>query len=139
VTPFQKGQILGHAPVWKGVEKEVGLAAGEHGAITVPMELKESVTYTTNAPERFVAPLQLGQALGEAVISAKNQVLKTVPLIADRNIPQAGFFKRAVDSVILMASGHRTRLVVIGIVVAVGIVGLLLLLFFLRPRKVSKH
>jgi D-alanyl-D-alanine carboxypeptidase (penicillin-binding protein 5/6) len=138
VTPFQKGQILGRAPVWKGMEKEVGLAAGANGAITVPMELKESVTYTTNAPERFVAPLQLGQALGEAVISAKNQVLKTVPLIADRNIPQAGVFKRATDSVILMASGHTTTLVVIGIVVAGGLIGLLALIFLLRPRKVSK-
>lgn len=138
VAPFQKGQILGRAPVWKGMEKEVGLAAGADGAITVPMELKESVTYTTNAPERFMAPLQMGQALGEAVISAKNQVLKTVPLTADRNIPQGGFFTRAVDSVILMASSSRARLVVIGIVVAVGVVGLLLLRFFLRPRKSSK-
>jgi D-alanyl-D-alanine carboxypeptidase (penicillin-binding protein 5/6) len=138
IVPFQKGQILGRAPVWKGTEKEVGLAAGATGAITVSMELKESVTYTTNAPERFMAPVQMGQALGEAVISAKNVVLKTVPLIADRNISQAGFFKRAMDSVILTASGSRTRLVVIGIVVTVGVVGLLSLFFLLRPRKPSK-
>jgi len=124
--------------VWKGTEKEVGLAAGAAGAITVPMELKESVTYSTNAPERFMAPLEMGQALGEAVISAKNVVLKTVPLIADRNIPQAGFFKRAIDSVTLSVSSSRSKLVVIGIVVAVGVVGLLALFFLLRPRKFSK-
>jgi D-alanyl-D-alanine carboxypeptidase (penicillin-binding protein 5/6) len=139
VAPFQKGQILGHAPVWKGTEKEVGLAAGADGAITVPLELKESVTYTTNAPERFMAPLQMGQALGEAVISSKSQVFKTVPLIADRSIPQAGFFKRAVDSVILTAFGSKMRLVLIGIVSALGVMGLLSLLFLFRPRKSSKH
>jgi D-alanyl-D-alanine carboxypeptidase (penicillin-binding protein 5/6) len=138
VAPFQKGQILGRVRVWKGVEKEVGLAAKTDGAITVPVELKDGVTYTTNAPERFMAPLQLGQALGEAVISAKNVVLKTVPLIADRNIPRAGFFERAMDSVILTVSGSRTKLVVIGIVATVGIVGLLSVFFLIRPRKSSK-
>jgi len=138
VTPFQKGQVLRHAPVWKGTEKDVGLAAGADGAVTVPVELKESVVYATNAPERFMAPLQMGQALGEAVISAKNMVLKTVPLIADRNIAQAGFFKRAMDSVILAASGSKTKLVLIGIVVAVGVVGLLSLFLLLRPRRSSK-
>jgi D-alanyl-D-alanine carboxypeptidase (penicillin-binding protein 5/6) len=138
VAPFQKGQILGRVRVWKGGEKEVGLAAKTDGAITVPVELKDGVTYTTNAPERFMAPLQLGQALGEAVISAKNVVLKTVPLIADRNIPRAGFFERAMDSVILTVSGSRTKLVVIGIVATVGIVGLLSVFFLIRPRKSSK-
>lgn len=138
VSPFQKGEILVHVPVWKGIEKDVGLATGASGAVTVPAELKESVTYTTNTPERLMAPLQMGQALGEAVISAKNVVLKTVPLIADRTIPQAGFVKRAVDSMLLTVASGRTRMVVIGIVVAVGVVGLLLLLFLLRPRKLTK-
>jgi D-alanyl-D-alanine carboxypeptidase (penicillin-binding protein 5/6) len=139
VSPFQKGQILVQVPVWKGIEKEVGLATGASGAVTVPVELKDSVTYTTNAPNRLMAPLQMGQSLGEAVISAKKLVLKTVPLVADRTIPQAGFFKRAVDSVLLTVAGGRTTMVVIGIVVALAVLGLLLLLFFLRPRKLTKN
>lgn len=138
VSLFQKGQILARVPVWKGMEREVGLVAGENGTITVPMELKESVTYTANAPERLMAPLQMGQVLGEAVIAAKDQILKAVPLVADGNIAEAGFFKRAMDSLMLIVSSSRTRLIIIGIVVVLGTLGLLCFIVLVRPRKLSK-
>jgi D-alanyl-D-alanine carboxypeptidase (penicillin-binding protein 5/6) len=136
VSPFQKGQVLVRAPVWKGTEREVGLAAGEDGAMTVPTELKDLVTYTTSVPERLMAPIRGGQALGSAVISAKGRVLKTVPLVAERDIPEAGLFKRTVDSarLMLMASG-RIKLVIIGAVVLFGALGLIWLLFQLGARK----
>lgn len=136
VSPFQKGQVLARAPVWKGTEKEIGLAAGEDGAMTVPTELKDLVTYATNVPERIMAPIRGGQALGAAVISVKGQVLKTVALVAERDIPEAGLFKRTMDSaaLMLMASG-KIKLVIIGAVVLIGALGLIWLLFQLRPRK----
>jgi D-alanyl-D-alanine carboxypeptidase (penicillin-binding protein 5/6) len=136
VSPFQKGQVLVRAPVWKGTEKEVGLAAGADGAMTVPTELKDLVTYTTSVPERLMAPIRGGQALGSAVISAKGQVLKTVPLVAERDIPEAGLFKRTLDSarLMLMASG-TIKLAIIGAVVLFGALGLIWLLFQLGARK----
>jgi D-alanyl-D-alanine carboxypeptidase (penicillin-binding protein 5/6) len=136
VSPFQKGQVLVRAPVWKGTEKEVGLAAGADGAMTVPTELKDLVTYTTSVPERLMAPIRGGQALGSAVMSAKGQVLKTVPLVAERDIPEAGLFKRTLDSarLMLMASG-RIKLAIIGAVVLFGALGLIWLLFQLGARK----
>jgi D-alanyl-D-alanine carboxypeptidase (penicillin-binding protein 5/6) len=136
VSPFQKGQVLVRAPVWKGTEREVGLAAGEDGAMTVPTELKNLVTYTTSVPERLMAPIRSGQALGSAVISAKGRVLKTVPLVAERDIPEAGLFKRTMDSarLMLIASG-RIKLVIVGAVVLFGALGLIWLLSQLRARK----
>lgn len=104
--------------------------------MTVPTELKDLVTYATNVPERIMAPIRGGQALGAAVISAKGQVLKTVALVAERDIPEAGFFKRTMDSVALtLRASGRIRLVIIGAVVLIGALGLTWLLFHLRPRK----
>jgi D-alanyl-D-alanine carboxypeptidase (penicillin-binding protein 5/6) len=136
VSPFQKGQVLVRARLWKGTEKEVGLAAGANGALTVALELKDLVTYTAKVPGRIMAPIRGGQVLGAAVISAKGQVLKTVPLVAERDVPEAGFFKRTMDSARLMltASG-RIKLVVIGAVVLCGVLGLIWLLFQLGARK----
>jgi hypothetical protein len=104
--------------------------------MTVPTELKDLVTYATNVPERIMAPIRGGQAMGAAVISVKGQVLKTVALVAERDISEAGLFKRTTDSVALMmmASG-RIRLVIIGAAVLIGALGLVLVLFQLRPRK----
>jgi hypothetical protein len=104
--------------------------------MTVPVESKDLVTYTTNVPERTMAPIRGGQALGTAVISAKSQVIKTVALVAERDIPEAGFFKRTMDSVALMLMASGTiRLVIVGAVVLIGALGLIWLLFQLRPRK----
>ncbi len=107
------------------------LAASEQGIVTVPIAQQADVIWEAKTPERLHAPIQRGQAIGQAVISIKNKVLQMVPLVADRDIPRAGFLKRTVHTATLLTMDYGKELIatVVLLGAAVGVV------WYLRQRR----
>ncbi len=131
VPLFKQGDLLLQLPVWQGTEGQVELAASEQGIVTVPIAQQADVIWEAKTPERLHAPIQRGQAIGQAVISIKNKVLQMVPLVADRDIPRAGFLKRTVHTATLLTMDYGKELIatVVLLGAAVGVV------WYLRQRR----
>jgi D-alanyl-D-alanine carboxypeptidase (penicillin-binding protein 5/6) len=131
VELFKKGDALLQVSVWKGTESQVELEASEDGVITVPLAQQADVTYQAKTPERLFAPIDTGQTIGQVVIVAKDKVLKNVSLVADREVPLAGFLKRTFHSAALLSIDHGMSLI-FSVVVLLAMAGLV---FYLRRRK----
>lgn len=113
VPLFEEGRVLLQLPIWKGTAEMVGLVAAESGVITVLTPLRNFVSWQFEAPEKLIAPVQRGEHLGQALITAKNKVLKSIALIADRDVPQGGLLKRSVDTLALQCKAHKISLMII--------------------------
>jgi D-alanyl-D-alanine carboxypeptidase len=81
-----------------------------------------------------LAPVHAGQPLGQATVSAKGKALKSIPLLASGDIPQAGFIKRSFHSVVLLARNQGKRLIIVVLLLG-GLAGLLLVMRLHRPRR----
>ncbi len=110
VPLFEKGQLLQKLPVWKGKSNRVGLAAAESGVVTVPVSQKTQVSWQTKTPEKLLAPVQRGKRLGQAVITVKDKVIKSIALVSTREVPQGGLLKRTTHSLALLVAARKKLL-----------------------------
>ncbi len=137
VQLFKKEEKLLQLPVWKGTEGQVELLAGEDGILTVSIPEQADVSWQAKTPERLFAPINGGQTIGEARITIQDKVVKSVPLLAGKDIPLAGFLKRAVHSATLVTIDHRAGLLLATLVLCATVV-LILFLKQRRPRRRRK-
>lgn len=101
----------GPAPVvrtWFGLSRTVTLRASDTLAVTVPTEKRLSVKVEVRAPESIDAPVKAGQKIGEAVYTSGSEVLRRVDLVAENDVPVAGFFQRMKDTVVKFFRGIFT-------------------------------
>jgi D-alanyl-D-alanine carboxypeptidase (penicillin-binding protein 5/6) len=131
VQLFKKGDVLLQLSVWKGTEGHVELAAGETGIVTVPLTLQADVTWKAQAPEQVFAPIERGQIIGEVVISTKDKVFKSIPLVANQEIPRAGFLKQAMHTAALIAVEHGKVLILVVVLLGGAVGGI----WYLKQRK----
>ncbi len=131
VQLFKKGDVLLQLSVWKGTEGQVELAAGETGIVTVPLTLQADVTWKAQAPEQVFAPIERGQIIGEVVISTKDKVFKSIPLVANQEIPRAGFLKQAMHTAALIAVEHGKVLILVVVLLGGAVGGI----WYLKQRK----
>jgi D-alanyl-D-alanine carboxypeptidase (penicillin-binding protein 5/6) len=116
---LEKGQVLLQLPIWKGTAEKVGLVAAKSEVITVPVPLKNFVSQQIKAPEKLLAPIRRGEHLGKLLITVNHKVLKSIALVADREVLQGGLLKRTVDTVVLQCKAHNVRLISVIILSAV--------------------
>ena len=135
VRLFKQGDVLAQLSVWKGNQGRLELLASEPGIVTVPIVKQADVSWQAKAPDRLFAPIERGQPIGQAVIGTKDQVFKTVDLVADRDIPRAGFLKQTFHSAALIATDHGVALIFTFILLA----GLGSLVLYLRRRKPKRR
>jgi D-alanyl-D-alanine carboxypeptidase (penicillin-binding protein 5/6) len=135
VQLFKKGDVLLQLSVWKGTQGQVELAAGETGIVTVPITMQADVTWKAQAPEQLFAPIERGQIIGEVVITTKDKVFKSIPLVANQEIQRAGFFKRAMHTTALIAVEHEKVLILV-VVLLGGAVGAI---WYLKRRKSKRR
>lgn len=131
VQLFKKGDVLLQLSVWKGTEGHVELAAGETGIVTVPLTLQADVTWKAQAPEQVFAPIERGQIIGEVVIATKDKVFKSIPLVANQEIPRAGFLKQVMHTAALIAVEHGKVLILVVVLLGGAVGGI----WYLKQRK----
>jgi D-alanyl-D-alanine carboxypeptidase (penicillin-binding protein 5/6) len=102
---FDDVTVLGPAPpaatvrVYKGALTQVGLGTAEPVFVSVPAGDKSQVQVQAQPPARLIAPLSVGQAVGQAAISIAGKPYKTVPLVVLENVPRGGFWHRLFDQI----------------------------------------
>jgi serine-type D-Ala-D-Ala carboxypeptidase (penicillin-binding protein 5/6) len=102
---FDTVSVLGPAApvqtvrVYKGAEDEVGVGTLEPVYLSLPAGEKEQMQIQPQVAGKFIAPLVPGQKLGEAQILVGGKPLKTVPLVALKEVPLGSFWHRLIDQI----------------------------------------
>ena len=90
-----KGRRVDAAPVQLGDAGEVGLVAPRTLTVTLPAgaapELSAKVVF--NGPIK--APIKAGQHVADLVVTSPDMPAQRLPLVADADVGEAGFFRRA--------------------------------------------
>jgi D-alanyl-D-alanine carboxypeptidase (penicillin-binding protein 5/6) len=134
VSLFTKGQILYDLPVWKGQRNALHIVPGEEGMIVVPTEAKNTLEYENIMPKYVVAPIERNQEIGTYVVKMGTNVIRSIPLVAETDIPKAGFLKLIWHSIIYFLGRVRIlTYVLLGLIIAA--LAVLTLKFLARTRR----
>lgn len=102
---FDTASVLGSAApvqsahVYKGADLEVGIGTVDPVYLSLPAGEKSQLQVQPQITGKLIAPLTAGQKVGEATILLAGKPLKTVPLVALKDVPAGGFFHRLIDQI----------------------------------------
>jgi serine-type D-Ala-D-Ala carboxypeptidase (penicillin-binding protein 5/6) len=96
---FDANQAVVEPQVWKGTQKTAKLGRPQAVVVAVPAGTASKIKTQVARPDPLIAPLAKGQAVGTLKISAGDQPLLDVPLVALEAVEQAGVLSRAWDAV----------------------------------------
>jgi D-alanyl-D-alanine carboxypeptidase (penicillin-binding protein 5/6) len=105
---FFEGHVL-YAPgkpvttqrVWKGQANTVALGVATPLVVTVPRGQYAKLKASMELPKALVAPLKAGQVVGTVKLSLDGKPLTSQPLVVTQAVPEAGFFGRLWDSLLM--------------------------------------
>ena len=95
---FDPGQAVVTPKVWKGKQDSVKLGGVQAVVVAVPAGGAARVKTQVVRPEPLIAPLNIGQAMGQLEIFWGDKKWAEVPLVALEQVEEAGFFGRAWDA-----------------------------------------
>jgi len=99
---FKKDQPLSQIKVWKGSVSQVGIGVPQDAFVTVKkFELKELST-KIQAQKYLVAPLKKHQEIGTIQFLVKGVMVGSTPLVVLNEVPEAGFFGKLLDSLLML-------------------------------------
>jgi S-adenosylmethionine:tRNA-ribosyltransferase-isomerase (queuine synthetase) len=102
--------------------------------IVVPTESKNKLAYEKILPQYVVAPIEKNQEIGKYVVKIGTNVLRSIPLVAETDVPKAGFVKIMVHSVLYFLGRVKVvTFIILGLVVLVLV--FLILNFLTRGRR----
>jgi D-alanyl-D-alanine carboxypeptidase (penicillin-binding protein 5/6) len=125
---IKQGEELA-APAIRYSGGELPLKVGH--SLTVAMREGQGVEVEVDAPAKVTGPISRGAKLGSATISVDGLRAGTVPLLASRHVPAAGFFDKARGYV----SEHPIPLAVAAGVILIALLLLGWLIHRVRKRK----
>jgi serine-type D-Ala-D-Ala carboxypeptidase (penicillin-binding protein 5/6) len=134
VSLFTRGQVLYDLPVWKGQSNGVHIVSREEGMIVIPAEAKNKLEYEKILPESVVAPIEKDQEIGKYIVKVGTNVIRTIPLVAETDVPKAGFLKIIWHSIIAFL-GRVKILTYVLLSVAIIVFIVLILNFLARARR----
>ena len=96
---FDANQPVATPEVWKGQANQVKLGRNEPIVVAVPAGTGSRLKTQVARPEPLVAPFTKGQTIGSLKITAGEQPVAEVQLIALEAVPEAGVLGRAWDAI----------------------------------------
>ena len=89
VRLFDKNDPVFKLPVRNGVKDEVDLVPTEDGSVEVPLGHKNLVEYRIETVAEREAPVDLNQPAGNVLITYREEIVKTIPLVVSEKIERA--------------------------------------------------
>lgn len=90
-TVAPKGTRIADAEVWLGQNALVGMVVAEDLTLLLPSVVQEKVKATVTYTGPVLAPIEVGQKLGEMIVEVPGIEPVTVPLVAENAVPRGGF------------------------------------------------
>ncbi|QTF08040.1 serine-type D-Ala-D-Ala carboxypeptidase [Brenneria izadpanahii] len=102
VTPIKAGTSFTTQRVWFGAQKDARLGVAEDAALTIPKgEMKNLKASFTLLQPQLTAPLAKNQVVGTIDFQLDGKSIAQRQLVALDEIPEAGFFSRLWDSIMM--------------------------------------
>jgi D-alanyl-D-alanine carboxypeptidase (penicillin-binding protein 5/6) len=98
---YAADQPLSQIKVWKGAEKEVGAGFTHDFIMTLPKGKANKIEPVLESRQPVLAPLVRGQELGTLKLTVDGELYGSFPIVALADVPQAGFFGRMRDAIML--------------------------------------
>jgi len=98
VKLFDGGQAVETAPVWKGSARTIALGRAAPIAVLVPGGSRGQLRTELTRQEPLVAPFTQGQAMGTLKVHLGEELIEEIELVALHDVPQAGLWRRAWDT-----------------------------------------
>ena len=95
------GEELEKPRVWKGKADYLPVGVGEDLVLTLPRGKRRELIRELVLVDPIVAPLAVGDALGELTLILDGEVVEQVPLVALEALESSGFFARLWDMVLM--------------------------------------
>ena len=92
-------QVLAKSKVWFGKESDVQIGLAETFNVTMPKGQANAIKTQLVAQPKLTAPLKKGQVVGKYVASLDGKVIAEKPLVALKDVEEAGFFARMLDHI----------------------------------------
>ena len=101
-TVYESGEVIKeNAALWYGEEDFLNLTIANDIILTYPRGEKKNLSAEITLDNEIKAPISAGQILGNLEVSLGGKSLISVPLVAEKDIAQAGFFSRIFDWILL--------------------------------------
>jgi D-alanyl-D-alanine carboxypeptidase (penicillin-binding protein 5/6) len=104
---YEAGKTLAQPELWKGAQNSVALGVGDDVLTTVPRGRYNDLKASLEVPGRLIAPLTKGQQVGTLKVALDGKPLVERPLIALADVPEAGFWGRLSDGILLWWKGDK--------------------------------
>jgi D-alanyl-D-alanine carboxypeptidase (penicillin-binding protein 5/6) len=98
---YDAGKQIAKQHVWKGSEEEVGLGLTAPLVISVERGRYTQLKPMMDVPKQLVAPITKGQVIGKLRVSLDGKVIAERPLVALAEVPEANFFGRMWDELMM--------------------------------------
>ncbi|MDN5442101.1 MAG: D-alanyl-D-alanine carboxypeptidase PBP5/6 [Acinetobacter sp.] len=92
-------QVLAKSKVWFGKENDVQIGLAETFNVTMPKGQANAIKTQLVVQPKLTAPLKKGQVVGKYVASLDGKVIAEKPLVALKDVEEAGFFARMLDHI----------------------------------------
>jgi D-alanyl-D-alanine carboxypeptidase (penicillin-binding protein 5/6) len=99
VQLYQSGKVLVTLKVWKGTRNDVPAGFLADRYLTLPKGKADKLALTMDAMEPLLAPIARAQRVGTVKVALEGKPVAEFPLIALEDVPAAGIFGRAWDTI----------------------------------------
>ena len=96
---YEKNQMVATLPVWKGTANELKAGFTDDLFLTLPKGVGPKLKVAMEAKAPLTAPIALGQNVGTLKLVLDGKPIAEYPVKALEEVPQAGIFGRAWDTI----------------------------------------
>jgi D-alanyl-D-alanine carboxypeptidase (penicillin-binding protein 5/6) len=101
-TIYSAGELIKeNAALWYGEEDFLNLTVENDITLTYPKGEKKNLSAQITVDNEISAPITAGQVLGSLEITLDGKIMTQVPLVAEKDIAEAGFFSKFFDWILL--------------------------------------
>ena len=104
---YEAGKPLAQPELWKGAQNSIALGVAEDVLSTVPRGRYGDLKASLEVPGRLIAPYTKGQQVGTLKVALDGKTLVERPLVALADAPEAGFWGRLSDGILLWWKGDK--------------------------------
>jgi D-alanyl-D-alanine carboxypeptidase (penicillin-binding protein 5/6) len=99
---YQADEETTSSRIWKGQQEQLALGVADQIYLTIPRGRSADLDAVMEVDEAITAPVSKGDVLGHLRVSLDAEELVSVPLIALQSVPEAGFFARLWDHILML-------------------------------------
>lgn len=97
---YEAGEVVSSAKIWMGESEEIQLGVENDLYVTLPRDAFDTLSSQIELSTYIKAPARIGQEFGRSVLTADNQVIGEVPLLALQKVEEGGILRRMKHSVL---------------------------------------